>query len=304
MGTPDFAVPLLEGIVEQGHQVAAVYCRPPALSGRGMRQVPSPVHKKAEELGLPVETPKSFKEEHTLQTLERYQADVFFVCAYGIILPQRVLDIPRFGCLNAHASLLPRWRGAAPIQRALMAGDTLSGIGIMKMEAGLDTGPVSLESKINLPEDMTAGELHDRLSLLGAELTKQALTLLEKGELTFKPQSEEGVVYAHKIKNEDARIHWNESAFNLHNQIRGLSPFLGAFFEADFGKGLERVKVLKASLSDETSKLPVGALFNKNYVVCGQGALRLLSVQRSGKAPLPAEEFLRGVRLEEGTLFQ
>jgi methionyl-tRNA formyltransferase len=298
MGTPDFAVPTLEAIAAAGHQVVAAYTRAPAASGRGLRSRPSPVHAAAERLGIPVETPTTLKGDEALAGFAAYQPDVAVVVAYGMLLPQAILDVPRHGCLNLHASLLPRWRGAAPIQRAVMAHDAETGIAVMRMEAGLDTGPVGLEERLAIGPDATAGEMHDAVAAAGAPLMVQALAALERGELAFRPQAEEGVTYARKITNEEARIDWNRPAGEIHDQVRGLSPFPGAFFEADFGRGRERVKVLRTALA-EGAGLP-GTLLENGAIACGSGALRLVQVQRNGKAPVAAEDFWRGVRLQPG----
>jgi len=302
MGTPDFAVPTLSEIVGQGHEVVAVYTRPPAAAGRGMELKPSPVHRMAEKFGLPVHTPKTLRTEEAAEAFRSHGADVAVVVAYGMILPKPILDAPELGCLNLHASLLPRWRGAAPIQRAIMAGDAETGVAVMKMEEGLDTGPVAMVERVPIGPDMSAGELHDKLMVLGADLMVRALAALSRGGLGFTPQPAEGVTYAHKLTNEDARIDWAKPAQAVHDHIRGLSPFPGAFFTADFGRGEERVKVLRAAKDEGTGES--GSLLDpKGIVACGIGAIRLLQVQRAGKAPMGAEEFLRGVRLGTGTRF-
>ncbi len=299
MGTPDFAVPTLSEIVGQGHEVVAVYTRAPAAAGRGMDLKPSPVHRMAERFGLPVLTPKTLRTEEAAETFRSHAADVAVVVAYGMILPKPVLDAPELGCLNLHASLLPRWRGAAPIQRAIMAGDRETGVAVMRMEEGLDTGPVAMAERIAIGPDMTAGELHDRLMVLGADLMVRALAALSRGGLTFTPQPKEGVTYARKISNEDGRIDWAQPAGALHDRVRGLSPFPGAFFTADFGKGPERVKVLRTAPADG-SGAPGTLLDAAGTVACGEGALRLVQVQPAGKQPMGADEFLRGRRLGAG----
>ncbi len=299
MGTPDFAVPLLEKIVADGHEVAAVYTRAPSPAGRGMELRLSPVHRLAEKLSIPIFTPKSLKGAEEIATFAAHHADVAVVAAYGLILPQAVLDAPRFGCLNLHGSLLPRWRGAAPIQRAVMAGDAETGVMVMKMEAGLDTGPVASAARVAIGADMTGGELHDALSLLGADLMAKALQALARGELTFTPQAEDGVTYAQKIDKAECRIDWRRPAREAHNLVRGLSPFPGAFFESDFGHGVERVKVLQTQIA-EGQGAPGAALDDKGLIACGEGALRLVKVQRGGKAPMPIDEFLRGRKLARG----
>jgi len=302
MGTPDFAVPTLSEIVGQGHEVVAVYTRPPAMAGRGMELKPSPVHGMAERFGLPVLTPKTLRTEEAAETFRGHAADVAVVVAYGMLLPKAILDAPELGCLNLHASLLPRWRGAAPIQRAVMAGDRETGVAVMRMEEGLDTGPVAMAERIAIAPEMNAGELHDRLMVLGADLMVRALAALSRGALGFTPQPEEGVTYAHKLKNEDALIDWSWTARAVHDHIRGLSPFPGAYFTADFGKGPERVKVLRATPAPGSGE-PGTLLDADAAIACGEGAIRLIQVQRAGKAPLAADEFLRGVRLDPGARF-
>jgi methionyl-tRNA formyltransferase len=299
MGTPDFAVPTLAEIVGQGHEVVACYTRAPAAAGRGMELKPSPVQRMAERFAIPVLTPKAVRTDEAAAAFRAHGADVAVVVAYGMILPKAILEAPPLGCLNLHASLLPRWRGAAPIQRAVMAGDVESGVAVMKMEEGLDTGPVGMVERVAIGPDMTAGELHDRLAPLGADLMVRALAALSRGALSFTPQPEEGVTYAHKIRNDEARIDWAAGAEAVHNQVRGLSPFPGAFFTADFGKGPERVKVLRSARA-EGAGAPGTLLDGHGLVACGAGAIRLVQVQRAGKAPVGVEDFLRGVRLAPG----
>jgi methionyl-tRNA formyltransferase len=302
MGTPDFAVPTLSEIVGQGHDVVAAYTRPPAAAGRGMELRPSPVHQMADRFGIPVLTPKTLRTEDAAEIFRSHGADVAVVVAYGMLLPRTILDAPELGCLNLHASLLPRWRGAAPIQRAVMAGDRETGVAVMKMEEGLDTGPVAMVERVAIAPDMNAGELHDRLMVLGADLMVRALAALSRGGLGFTPQPEEGVTYAHKLRNEDGRIDWTQSAQAVHDHIRGLSPFPGAFFTADFGKGQERVKVLRAGLGQGSG--PPGTILDESGTIsCIDGAVRLIQVQRAGRAPVAADEFLRGVRLGPGARF-
>jgi len=295
MGTPDFSVPVLTEIVGQGHEVAAVYTRAPRPAGRGMELKPSPVHLLADRLGIPVHTPKSLRSPEAADLFASHDADVAVVVAYGLILPQAILDAPRECCLNLHASLLPRWRGAAPIQRAIMAGDAQTGVMVMKMEAGLDTGPVAMAERVAITPDMTAGELHDKLSPLGADLMVRALAALSRGGLVFQPQVEAGITYAHKIEKAEARIDWAQPTQAVHNHIRGLSPFPGAFFEADFGRGPERSKVLRSRVCAGTGA-PGALLGEELTVACGEGALELVEIQRAGKAPMKPLEFLRGVR--------
>lgn len=300
MGTPDFAVPVLTELVGQGHEVAAVYTRPPAEAGRGMELKPSPVHRVAERLGLAVRTPRSLRTPEAQAEFTALDADLAVVVAYGLILPKPILDAPELGCVNLHASLLPRWRGAAPIQRAIMAGDAETGVAVMRMEEGLDTGPVGMVEKVAIGPDMTAGELHDRLSALGADLMARAVAAMSRGSLSFAPQPEAGVTYAAKITNEEARVDWHRPAQALHDQIRGLSPFPGAFAEVDLGRGPERLKILKARPAAGAGA-PGELLSDEGVVACGEGALQLITVQRAGKGAMTAGDFLRGARLKAGS---
>lgn len=300
MGTPDFAVPVLTELVGQGHEVAAVYTRPPAEAGRGMELKPSPVHRVAERLGLAVRTPRSLRTPEAQAEFAALDADLAVVVACGLILPKPILDAPELGCVNLHASLLPRWRGAAPIQRAIMAGDAETGVAVMRMEEGLDTGPVGMVEKVAIGSDMTAGELHDRLSALGADLMARAVAAMSRGSLSFAPQPEAGVTYAAKITNEEARVDWHRPAQALHDQIRGLSPFPGAFAEVDLGRGPERLKILKARPAAGAGS-PGALLSDEGVVACGEGALQLITVQRAGKGAMAAGDFLRGARLKAGS---
>lgn len=300
MGTPDFAVPVLTELVGQGHEVAAVYTRPPAEAGRGMELKPSPVHRVAERLGLAVRTPRSLRTPEAQAEFTALDADLAVVVAYGLILPKPILDAPELGCVNLHASLLPRWRGAAPIQRAIMAGDAETGVAVMRMEEGLDTGPVGMVEKVAIGPDMTAGELHDRLSALGADLMARAVAAMSRGSLSFAPQPEAGVTYAAKITNEEARVDWHRPAQALHDQIRGLSPFPGAFAEVDLGRGPERLKILKARPAAGAGA-PGELLSDEGVVACSEGALQLITVQRAGKGAMAAGDFLRGARLKAGS---
>jgi methionyl-tRNA formyltransferase len=300
MGTPDFALAPLAEIFGRGHEIAAVYTRAPKPAGRrGLELTPSPVHAAAEKYGLKVLTPKNFREPESIEEFRAFDADVAVVVAYGLILPKPVLEAPKQGCLNLHASLLPRWRGAAPIQRAIMAGDRETGVEVMKMEEGLDTGPIAMVEKLRIAPDMTAGEAHDRLSALGADLIGRALAAWERGGLQFTPQSEEGVVYARKIDKAEARVDFSLPAEELHNLIRGLSPFPGAFCEADFGKGPERVKILRAARAQGSGR-PGEILDETPRIACGAEALSLLEVQRAGRGPVCGAEFFRGARLAVG----
>ena len=302
MGTPDFAVPTLARIAADGHDLAAVYTRAPARSGRGMQLRPSPVHALADALCVPVLTPATLRTPEAAETFVGHRADAAVVVAYGMLLPQAILDLPRHGCLNLHGSLLPRWRGAAPIQRAVMAGDAESGVGVMRMEAGLDTGPVAMEARVPIAPDTTAGALHDALMPLGAELMSRALVALERGALAFTPQPEAGTVYAAKILNDEARIDWTRPADAVARHVNGLSPFPGAFFEADLGRGPERVKVLRAA-AVEGSGVPGTLLDGEATVACGAGAVRLLELRRAGKGGhLSGAAFLNGTRLAPGAV--
>jgi len=302
MGTPDFALAPLAEIFGRGHEIAAVYSRAPKPAGRrGLELTPSPVHAAAERYGLTVLTPKNFRDPETIEQFRAFEADVAVVVAYGLILPKDVLDAPQFGCLNLHASLLPRWRGAAPIQRAIMAGDRETGIEVMQMEEGLDTGPIAMAEKLVITPDMTAGEAHDRLSALGADLIGRALSALERGGLQFRPQADEGVLYAKKIDKAEARVDFSRPAHELHTLVRGLSPFPGAFFEADFGKGLERVKILRSALASGAGR-PGEILDATPRIACGEGALALVEVQRAGRGPVSGAEFFRGAHLAAGTI--
>lgn len=302
MGTPEFAVPTLTEILGHGHEVAAVYTRAPKPAGRrGLEPTPSPVHRAAGRFGIEVLTPATLRGDDAAEALRRLAPDVVVVVAYGLILPRSVLDVPAGGCLNLHASLLPRWRGAAPIQRAIMAGDAETGIMVMRMAEGLDTGPVALLERVPIPPEATGGEMHDRLAELGGDLMVRALSALERGSLDCTPQADAGVTYAQKIDKAEARIDWSKPARNVHDLMRALSPFPGAFFEADLGRGSERVKVLRSEVAEDAGQ-PGRVLDSRPAIACGEGALRLLEVQRAGKAPMRAEDFLRGARLDIGTL--
>ena len=302
MGTPDFSVPTLRALAEAGHEIVAVYTQPPRPAGRrGLELTPSPVQREAERLGVEVRTPISLKPEAEQQAFRDLGADVAVVVAYGLLLPRPILEGTRLGCYNGHASLLPRWRGAAPIQRAIMAGDAETGMMVMKMDVGLDTGPVALTARVPIGPDMTAGELHDELMGVGADLMVEALDRLERGELTLTPQPEEGVVYAAKIDKAETRIDWTRPAVEIHNHIRGLSPFPGAWCEAAVGGKAERLKILRSVLVAGTGA-PGTVLDDRLTVACGDGAVRLTEVQRAGGRPVPAEEFLRGAKMEPGTM--
>ncbi len=298
MGTPDFSVPSLVELVGHGHEIVAVYSQPPRPAGRrGLELKKSPVHEKAEEFGIPAFTPESLKSDEEQQIFASLNADVAIVIAYGLLLPRAVLDAPRLGCYNGHASLLPRWRGAAPIQRAIMAGDKETGVNIMKMDVGLDTGSVALSEKILITENMTAGELHDALSQMTANLMVLATGALERGSLKLTEQSQESIVYASKIEKSETRIDWSKPASEVHNHIRGLSPFPGSWCEMQLGGKLQRVKIINSELVDGSGNAGV-VLSDDLTIACGQGAVRLVKVQRAGKQAQSAEEFLRGNKVE------
>jgi len=301
MGTPDFSVPALEAIHAAGHDVLAVYSQPPRPAGRGMAERPSPVHAKAAALGIPVRTPRSLKDAEQQTLFADLRADAAVVIAYGLILPAPVLAAPRLGCFNVHASALPRWRGAAPIQRAIMAGDTETAVMVMRMEEGLDTGPVGMTKRVPIGPDMTAGDLHDILARRGADLIVGALAALENGTFAAVPQAGEGVTYATKIDKREAEIDFARPATEVHNHIRGLSPFPGAWFEAAPPGGKpERIKVLRSTLREGRGQ-PGEALDDRLTIACGEGSIRLVEIQRAGKRAMTADEFLRGFTLPRGT---
>jgi methionyl-tRNA formyltransferase len=295
MGTPDFAVPTLLEIADQ-HEIVAAFTRAPRPAGRGLAPQQSPIAREAARLGIPIFTPKMLKDATAASTIGALNANAAVVVAYGLILPKAILDCFPLGCFNLHASLLPRWRGAAPIQRAIMTGDNGTGVMVMKMEEGLDTGPIAMADPAPIGADMTAGELHDELATRGARLTTAALAALERGSLQLTPQSNDGVTYAHKIEKSETRIDWAKSWSEVHNHIRGLSPFPGAWFEAaDVG----RVKVLRSTKGEGAGK-PGQILDDRLTVACRDGAVRLVGVQRAGKQPMGAEEFLRGTPIGRG----
>lgn len=293
MGTPEFAVPTLSEIVAGGHEVVAAYTRAPRPAGRGQAERKSPVQVSAEGFGIPVLTPRTLKDADAQGVFALHDADVAVVVAYGLLLPKPILEAPRLGCLNLHGSLLPRWRGAAPIQRAIMAGDTRTGVMVMRMEEGLDTGPVGLVEEMPIGPDTTAGELHDRMMLVGADLMGRALAALERGSLDFTPQAEAGATYASKIEKAETRIDWARPAPEVHNHIRGLSPFPGAWFELALNGVPVRIKALRSTLATG-SGLPGSILDDQLTVACGEGAVRLSVVQREGKGAMDAATFLRG----------
>lgn len=299
MGTPEFAAVGLRALIDAGHEIACVYSQPPRPAGRGHQMQRSPVHVLAEERGIPVRTPKSLRNAEAQADFTALDLDCAVVAAYGLILPQPILDAPRLGCLNIHASLLPRWRGAAPIHRSLLAGDSETGVTIMRMDAGLDTGPMLLKGTVPITERMTAVELHDALAVLGADLIVKALDGVATGSLTPVPQPEEGVTYAAKLTREDGRLDWSRSAAETERQVRALNPWPGVWF--DLGK--ERIKVLGAEAADNTSGAAPGTLLDGRLTVaCAEGAIRLTRVQRPGKAAVDGDAFLRGFQLPVGTV--
>ena len=297
MGTPDFAVPTLLELVAHGHEIAAVYTRAAKPAGRGMKLQPSPVEQEARRLGIAVLTPTTLKTPEALEEFRAHGADAAVVVAYGMILPQAILDTPRLGCFNLHASLLPRWRGAAPINRAIMAGDAETGVMVMKMDAGLDTGDVAMAERIAITDAMTASDLHDALARLGGDLMVRAIGALERGMLQLTKQSEQGVTYAAKIDKAEARIDWGRPAGAVLRHIHGLSPFPGAWCEMPIEGQPVRVKILRCALAGGGGA--AGELLDDHLTIaCGEGAIRILELQRAGKAPMKAEEFLRGTPLK------
>ena len=297
MGTPDFAVPTLVEIVGSSHEVVAAYTRAPSPAKRGMKVQLSPVEREARRFGIEVFTPTTLKAPEAQETFRSHHADAAVVVAYGLILPRPILDAPRLGCFNLHASALPRWRGAAPINRAIMAGDTETAVMVMKMEEGLDTGPIAMAERVAIGQDMTAGELHDQLSRRGADLMVRALGALERGSLRLTPQPDSGVTYAAKIDKNETCIDWNRPWKSVHDHCRGLSPFPGAWFELP---GAGRIKVLRTTRG-EGSGMPGTVLDEHLTVACGDGAVRIVELQRAGGKPMKAEEFLRGTPVAPGT---
>jgi methionyl-tRNA formyltransferase len=302
MGTPDFAVPTLVELARQGHDIAAVYTRAAKPGGRrGLELVPSPVEREAKRLGLAAQTPASLKSAEAQSAFAAYNADAAVVVAYGLILPQPILNAPKFGCFNLHASLLPRWRGAAPINRAIMAGDAATGVAVMKMDAGLDTGDIAVGytamiERVPIPADMTAGQLHDLLAQIGAGLMGRALVALEAGSLRFMPQPGDGVTYAAKIDKAETRIDWNKPWQAVHDHVRGLSPFPGAWFEF----AGSRIKVLH-TVKGDGSAAPGVVLDDNLTVACGEGSVRIVELQKAGARSMMAAEFLRGTPISVGT---
>jgi len=302
MGTPDFAVPTLVEIAARGHEIVAVYTRAPKPAGRGMDLQETPVGREARRFGLPVLTPKTLRSDDAVAAFRAHGADAAVVVAYGLILPVPILESVPLGCFNLHASLLPRWRGAAPINRAIMAGDAESSVMVMKMAEGLDTGDIAMAERVPIGADMTAGDLHDALARLGADLMVRALGAIERGTLTLTPQPAEGITYATKIDKAETRIDWTRTAREIHNHCRGLSPFPGAWFTLPDAAGT-RVKVLRTTRCDGSGP-PGTVLDGQLAVACGEGAVRLIELQRAGKHPMKAEEFLRGTPVAPGTVFR
>lgn len=303
MGTPDFAVPTLRELAGAGHEIAAVYTRAPKPGGRrGLALQPTPVEQEARRLGIPVLTPKTLRTEEALTEFSAHDADAAVVVAYGMILPQAILDAPERGCYNLHASLLPRWRGAAPINRAIMAGDAESGVMVMKMDVGLDTGDVALGARVPITDAMTASDLHDQLAAVGADLMVQAMAALERGALSLTRQPEQGVTYAAKIDKAEARVDWSKPAHAVLRHIHGLSPFPGAWSEVDVDGEAVRVKLLRCALAAGAGA-PGTVLDDQLTIACADGAIRIAELQRAGKAPMQAADFLRGTPLKGGARF-
>lgn len=297
MGTPDFAVPALQALRKAGHDIVAVYSQPPKPAGRGQQIKKSSIHLAAEALGIEVRTPKSLRNVDEQKLFADLNLDIAVVAAYGLILPEAILDAPKKGCLNIHASLLPRWRGAAPIQRSILAGDTETGITIMQMDVGLDTGEMLVKSAVPITKTTTAGSLHDLLMDIGGKLIVAAVDDLVSGTIKPVPQPEQGVTYAAKLTREDGRIDWTKTATEIERQIRGLQPWPGCFFML----GDEAIKVLAADIISEKNGDAGALLDNQFTVACGQGVLRLTSIQRAGKKPMDGASFLRGQRIALGT---
>ncbi|MBR1236668.1 methionyl-tRNA formyltransferase [Bradyrhizobium sp. AUGA SZCCT0182] len=297
MGTPDFAVPTLLELVAHGHDIAAVYTRAPKPAGRGMKLQPTPVEQEARRLGISVLTPATLKTPDALDAFRAHNADAAVVVAYGMILPQAILDAPPLGCFNLHGSLLPRWRGAAPINRAIMAGDAETGVMVMKMDVGLDTGDVAMAERLPISDTMTAADLHDALAPLGADLIVRAMGGLERGGLQLRKQSEQGVTYAAKIEKAEARIDWSRPAREVLRHIHGLSPFPGAWCEAALDGEIARIKILRCEPA-KGAGAPGDVLDEQLTIACGDGAIKILELQRAGKAPMKAADFLRGTPLK------
>jgi methionyl-tRNA formyltransferase len=300
MGTPDFAVGPLAALLEAGHEVCAVYSQPPRPAGRGHKLRPSPVHAFAESRGIPVRTPRNLRSAEDRAAFAALKADVAVVAAYGLILPKPVLEAPRHGCINIHASLLPRWRGAAPIQHAILAGDAESGVTVMQMDEGLDTGDMLLWEAVPITTDTTASSLHNALAALGSRLIVQAMERLEAGTLTATPQPAEGVTYAAKLTREDGRLDWRRNAVDLERQVRALTPWPGTWFS----HGETVLKVSAAEIAPQARGAPGTVLDHRLTIACGTGGLRPTRIQRPGKAPMAAADLLRGYDLPVGTVLE
>lgn len=298
MGTPEFAVPTFAAIVGDRYKVVAVYTRPPRPAGRGMSVQASPIAHEAERFGLPVFSPKTLRETSAVDAMRAHHADLAVVVAYGLILPKPILDLFPLGCFNLHASLLPRWRGAAPIHRAILAGDRETGVMVMKMDEGLDTGPIAMTERVSIGPDATAGDLHNELARLGAGLMLRALAALEKGDLHLTPQPAAGATYANKIEKSETRIDWSRSWNKVHDHCRGLSPFPGAWFEYPNAGRIKVLRTTKASGAGEPGRV----LDDDLTIACGEGAIRLLELQRSGRQPMRADEFLRGTPIPRASI--
>ncbi|MBV8132486.1 MAG: methionyl-tRNA formyltransferase [Alphaproteobacteria bacterium] len=303
MGTPAFAATILSGLIEAGHRVLAVYTQPPRPAGRGHRPQPSPVQLLAAQHRLALRSPVNLRTPEAQSAFANSGADAAVVAAYGLILPGSILRAPRLGCFNVHASLLPRWRGAAPIQRALLAGDSETGITIMQMEEGLDTGPILLQQGVSIAPNTTAADLSAELAVLGARLILAALDGIAEGTLLPRPQPQDGVTYARKISREDGRLDWRLSAAALERQVRALDPWPGVFFESRGRGGGERIRVLAAIASPTESGSPPGTVLDDNLsIACGEGAFRPLRLQRPGRSPIDTGAFLRGFPIAAGTV--
>jgi methionyl-tRNA formyltransferase len=302
MGTPDFAVPTLLELVAHGHEIAAVYTRAPKPGGRGMKLQATPIEQEARRLDSPVLTPATLRTPEALEEFRAHNADAAVVVAYGMILPQAILDAPKFGCFNLHASLLPRWRGAAPINRAVMSGDAETGVMVMKMDVGLDTGDVAMAERLTITDKMTASDVHDALARLGADLMVRAMAALERGALQLTKQSEAGVTYAAKIEKAEAKIDWNKPAHDVLRHIHGLSPFPGAWSEVPVDGEAVRLKILRCEPA-RGSGAPGVLLDDQLTIACANGAIRIIELQRAGKAPMKTAEFLRGTSLNSGARF-
>ncbi|MBT3991061.1 MAG: methionyl-tRNA formyltransferase [Rhodospirillaceae bacterium] len=296
MGTPDFSVPVLEALIAAGHEVVCVYAQPPRAAGRGQKEKLTPVHAKAEALGIEVRTPKSLKSENEQAAFAALDLDCAVVVAYGLILPKAILDAPRLGCVNIHASLLPRWRGAAPIQRAILAGDERSGVTIMQMDEGLDTGAMLLIDQVPLTVETTGESLHDALSEMGTKLIVEALEGLAAKTLSPTPQPDDGVTYASKLERAEGHIDWSDSAEEIERLVRAFTPWPGSWFEHHG----ERIKIITAELAKGGGE-PGAVLDDALNIACGEGALRLTRVQRAGKGPMAVADFLRGFEIPAGS---